>query len=124
MSSCGGTARACRAGAPSAEPGAAQRRRLILTKGLFGNASRHARLTKGADDTAAVTCLWESAAEVGVGEKISWMQPSEIQRALAAAMSTASALGLTVDDAIILHDSNKLAVRLLPCDVLDRVAPT
>src|SRR5580700_9834554 len=52
------------------------------------------------------------------------MQPSEIQRALAAAVSTASVLDLTVDDAIVLHDSNKLAVRLLPCDVLARVAPT
>src|SRR5260221_924408 len=62
--------------------------------------------------------------EVGSGEKISWMQSSELQRALAAAMSTASALDLTVDDAIALHDSNKLAVRLLPCDVLARVAPT
>ena len=52
------------------------------------------------------------------------MQTSEIQRALAAAMSTASALGLPVDDAIVLHNSNTLAVRLLPCDVLARVAPT
>ena len=52
------------------------------------------------------------------------MQPSEIQRALAAATSTASALDLIVDHAIILHDSNRLAVRLLPCDVLARVAPT
>jgi hypothetical protein len=52
------------------------------------------------------------------------MRPSESQRALAAAMSTASALDLTVDDAIVLHDSNKLTVRLLPCDVLARVAPT
>jgi len=51
------------------------------------------------------------------------MQPSEIQRALAAAISTASALGLAVDDAIVLHDSNKLTVRLLPCDVVARVAP-
>ncbi|HEY3958301.1 MAG TPA: aminoglycoside phosphotransferase family protein [Streptosporangiaceae bacterium] len=51
------------------------------------------------------------------------MQPSEIQRALAAAMSTASALGLAVDDAIVLHNSNKLTVRLLPCDVAARVAP-
>jgi hypothetical protein len=50
--------------------------------------------------------------EAGSGEKISWMQPSEIQRALAAAISTASALDLTVDDAIVLHDSNRLAVRL------------
>jgi hypothetical protein len=37
-------------------------------------------------------------------------------------MSIASSLGLPVDDAIVLHDSNKLAVRLLPCDVLARVA--
>ncbi|HSR85717.1 MAG TPA: phosphotransferase, partial [Streptosporangiaceae bacterium] len=51
------------------------------------------------------------------------MRPSEIQRALAAAMSTASAVGLPVDDAIVVHDSNKLTVRLLPCDVLARVAP-
>ena len=37
-------------------------------------------------------------------------------------MSSASALGLRVDDAVVLHDSNRLAVRLLPCDVLVRVA--
>jgi hypothetical protein len=42
---------------------------------------------------------------------------------MAAAMSTASSLNLTVDDAIVLHDSNKLTLRLLPCDVLARVAP-
>ena len=51
------------------------------------------------------------------------MQASEVPRAVAAAMSTASALDLRVDDAIVLHDSNKLALRLLPCDVLARVAP-
>jgi Ser/Thr protein kinase RdoA (MazF antagonist) len=38
-------------------------------------------------------------------------------------MSTAAMLDLRVDDANVLHDSNKLAVRLLPCDVLARVAP-
>ena len=37
-------------------------------------------------------------------------------------MSIASALGLPSDDAVMLHDSNKLALRLLPCDVLARVA--
>jgi hypothetical protein len=51
------------------------------------------------------------------------MQASEVARAVAAAMSTASSLDLTVDDAIVLHDSNKLTLRLLPCDVLARVAP-
>jgi hypothetical protein len=38
-------------------------------------------------------------------------------------MSIALALDLTVDDAVVLQNSNKLAVRLLPCDVLARVAP-
>ncbi|MFF7173192.1 phosphotransferase enzyme family protein [Streptomyces pseudovenezuelae] len=51
------------------------------------------------------------------------MQASEASRAVAAAMSIASSLGLTADDAIVLHDSNKLTLRLLPCDVLARVAP-
>ena len=37
-------------------------------------------------------------------------------------MSSASALGLRVDDAVVLHDSNRIAARLLPCDVLARVA--
>ena len=51
------------------------------------------------------------------------MQSSEVPRAMAAAMSTVSSLDLTVDDAIVLHDSNRLTLRLLPCDVLARVAP-
>ena len=42
---------------------------------------------------------------------------------MAAAMSIASSLGLPAGDAIVLHDSNKLTLRLLPCDVLARVAP-
>ncbi len=51
------------------------------------------------------------------------MQASEVPRAMGAAMSTASSLDLAVEDAIVLHDSNKLTLRLLPCDVLARVAP-
>jgi thiamine kinase-like enzyme len=51
------------------------------------------------------------------------MRASEVQRAIAAAMSTASSLDLIVNDTIILHDSNTLTLRLLPCDVLARVAP-
>jgi thiamine kinase-like enzyme len=51
------------------------------------------------------------------------MQTSEFRRAMTAAKSVASALGLTVDDAIVLHDSNKLTLRLLPGDVVARVAP-
>ena len=50
------------------------------------------------------------------------MKASEVPRAVAAGMSTASALDLHVDDAIVLQDANRLALRLLPCDVLARVA--
>jgi hypothetical protein len=51
------------------------------------------------------------------------MKASDVPRAVAAAMSTGAALDLQVDDAVVLHDSNRLAVRLLPCDVLARIAP-
>ena len=51
------------------------------------------------------------------------MEASEFARAVAAAKSTVSALGLTVDDAIVLQDSNRLVLRLVPCDVVVRVAP-
>ena len=51
------------------------------------------------------------------------MQASEVRRAVAAAVSTAASLDLTVNDAIVLQNSNKLTLRLLPCDVLARVAP-
>ncbi|MDH2428392.1 aminoglycoside phosphotransferase family protein [Sphaerisporangium sp. TRM90804] len=51
------------------------------------------------------------------------MQASEFSRAVAAAESTASSLGLTADDAVVLQNSSKLTLRLLPCDVLARVAP-
>jgi hypothetical protein len=51
------------------------------------------------------------------------MQTVDAQLAVGAAMSSASALGLRVDDAAVLHNTNRLAVRLLPCAVLARVAP-
>jgi aminoglycoside phosphotransferase (APT) family kinase protein len=51
------------------------------------------------------------------------LQASEVSRAVAAARAIASTIGLTVNDAVVLQNSNKLAVRLLPCDVLARVAP-
>lgn len=50
------------------------------------------------------------------------MESTDIARAIAAATSVAASLGLAVDDAIVLHDSNKLALRLTPCDVFARVA--
>ncbi len=38
-------------------------------------------------------------------------------------MSSAAALGLRADDAVILQNSNRLTLRLLPCDVVSRIAP-
>src|SRR4051812_2384411 len=51
------------------------------------------------------------------------MQVPEASRAVAVALSVASAVGLAVDDALVLQDSNRLTLRLLPADVLARVAP-
>jgi aminoglycoside phosphotransferase (APT) family kinase protein len=73
------------------------------------------------DTVAHVTPLAECRSAQGRGKAT--MQASVVPHAVAAAVSTASSLGLPVDDAMILHDSNKLTVRLLPCDVLARVAP-
>ena len=42
---------------------------------------------------------------------------------MAAATSIAAALDLSVEDATVLNDSNRLVLRLMPCDVVARVAP-
>jgi hypothetical protein len=47
---------------------------------------------------------------------------SDVTRAIAAAASVAASVGLLADDAIVLSNSNKLALRLTPCEVLARVA--
>ncbi|HZX07712.1 aminoglycoside phosphotransferase family protein [Kribbella sp.] len=51
------------------------------------------------------------------------METPEVTRAIAAATSIASSLGLAADDATVLHNSNKVALRLTPGDVFARVAP-
>lgn len=52
------------------------------------------------------------------------MKSTNTERAVAAAISTASALGLAVDDAVVLNDSNRFVIRLMPCDTVARVTPT
>jgi hypothetical protein len=50
------------------------------------------------------------------------VESSDVSRAVDAAISIVVALDMAADDAIVLRNSNKLALRLLPCDVLARVA--
>jgi hypothetical protein len=50
------------------------------------------------------------------------MDARDVSRATAAAISIATALDLRTNDAIVLQNSNKLALHLLPCDVFARVA--
>jgi len=50
------------------------------------------------------------------------VQTEFVSRAMAAATALAGELYLRVDDAVVIHNSNKLALRLLPCGVLARVA--
>ncbi len=52
------------------------------------------------------------------------MEAPNVRRAVAAGVSTATGLGLRADEAVVLHNSNRLAIRLLPCDALARVAPS
>jgi Ser/Thr protein kinase RdoA (MazF antagonist) len=47
----------------------------------------------------------------------------DVPVALAAASAAARAVGLTVDEVVLVHASNRLAVRLIPAEVLARVAP-
>jgi Ser/Thr protein kinase RdoA (MazF antagonist) len=50
------------------------------------------------------------------------MRAPEAARAVAAARAVGNGLGLAVDEVTVLQDSNRLALRLVPCDVLARVA--
>ena len=52
------------------------------------------------------------------------MDAADVSRATDAAISIVASLpvDLSVEDAIVLHNSNKLALRLVPCDVVARVA--
>src|SRR4051794_5783947 len=52
------------------------------------------------------------------------MDGPELQRAVEAGRATASQLGLQADDVVVVHNSDRVALRLLPCDVLARVAPS
>ncbi|CAM5373653.1 Aminoglycoside phosphotransferase OS=Streptomyces gougerotii OX=53448 GN=GCM10010227_41860 PE=4 SV=1 [Streptomyces diastaticus subsp. diastaticus] len=51
------------------------------------------------------------------------MREPEVHRAVVAAREVAASLGLPAEEAAVLHDSNKLTLRLLPADTLARVAP-
>jgi hypothetical protein len=52
------------------------------------------------------------------------MDGKRVQAATAAALSISCGLGLPATHATVLHNSNKLALRLAPCDTFARVAET
>ncbi|MFD3515666.1 phosphotransferase [Streptomyces sp. NPDC058657] len=51
------------------------------------------------------------------------MEPSDLRRAVEAARSAVSELGLQADEVAVVHNSDRVALRLAPCEVLVRVAP-
>ncbi|MER6677410.1 aminoglycoside phosphotransferase family protein, partial [Streptomyces sp. NPDC000983] len=51
------------------------------------------------------------------------MEPLELRRAVRAGRETASELGLEVDDVAVVHNSDRVALRMTPREVLARVAP-
>ncbi|MGX1029010.1 hypothetical protein RKD38_003691 [Streptomyces ambofaciens] len=52
------------------------------------------------------------------------VEPTELHRAAETARTTAEELGLRVDEVVVVHNSDRVALRLLPCDLLARVAPS
>ncbi|MGB3337390.1 MAG: aminoglycoside phosphotransferase family protein [Devosia sp.] len=52
------------------------------------------------------------------------MEPVDVSRAISAAKSIAVTYGLSVNDAVVLQDSNKLTVQLRPCDTVARIVPS
>jgi hypothetical protein len=52
------------------------------------------------------------------------MEAPDLRRAVEAARATACALRLRVDDVAVISNSDRVALRLVPCDVLARVAPS
>ncbi|MFB6789135.1 phosphotransferase family protein [Streptomyces olivaceus] len=52
------------------------------------------------------------------------MEQPELRRAIAAGRAVVSELGLRTDDVAVVHNSDRVALRLVPCDVLARVAPS
>lgn len=52
------------------------------------------------------------------------MEAAEVRRAVETGETIASGLGLQVDNAVVIHNSDRVALRLMPCDVLARVAPS
>jgi len=79
------------------------------------------------DGPAGLVCSWSAArrerAVTAQAGRPTDMRAGEAQRAVAAAMSIASTLDVLVDDAVVLSNSNRLVVRLTPCDIVARVAP-
>lgn len=51
------------------------------------------------------------------------MREPELSRAIAAARSTASAADLAVQSVVVLQNSTRVIVHLLPCDIVARIAP-
>jgi aminoglycoside phosphotransferase (APT) family kinase protein len=51
------------------------------------------------------------------------VEAAEARRAVGAASSVAESFDLAVDDAVVLNDSNRLVVRLMPCEVVARIVP-
>src|SRR5690606_33052627 len=59
----------------------------------------------------------------GLPVKGDMVRAAETRRAVKAALDVATSLGLEADDAVMLQNANKLALRLLPADVMARVSP-
>ena len=78
---------------------------------------------RGAGHTRALAAdSGHSFTPMRASARIHFVEAEFVSRAMAAATALAGELHLRVDDAVVIHNSNKLALRLLPCGVFARVA--
>src|ERR1700712_2328677 len=71
-----------------------------------------------------LVCCWRKSALADGRATVTMRSVEErlVVRATAAAASLAEAVNLQVNEAVIVQNSNKLALRLLPCDTFARTA--
>jgi phosphotransferase family enzyme len=81
----------------------------------------HANAAKSVSHTHAA-----ADACAGIDERacvrMPFVEAEILARAIGAVTSLAGDLGLPVNETVVIHNSNKLALRLLPCDVFARIA--
>ena len=80
-------------------------------------------MPSGRAKASCIAAALSDLADEREGVRIASVEADLVSRAMTAATALAEEVGLPVDDAVVIHNSNRLGLRFLPCDVFARVAP-